>query len=130
MIRKSSGVHPTGHVDGISPYVILWLPSSDDAGYNRSDVHANAQHEVIVRVIINVDQFFLHREHKLDERAHIMRCRLFVVIRNSVLWHQADRRHVSRSDRLDLIDCLETLFTQQLHITKLKCFNESALPYC
>ena len=71
MVGQSGGIHPTGYVESISPNVVLWLPGADDAGYDRPDVHADPQREIIVGILVDAaEQFLLHDKDEFDERCH------------------------------------------------------------
>ena len=67
VIGQPRGVHPAGHADRVAPDVVLRLPRPDDPGHDGAGVDAHAQHEVVVRVLVDVAQFVSHAEHELDQ---------------------------------------------------------------
>jgi hypothetical protein len=67
MIGKSGGVHTTGNIDRVTPDVVLRFASSDDSGNDRTDVDSDPDHEVVVRVVVDVLELLAHAKYVLDE---------------------------------------------------------------
>ena len=110
MIGESGGVHATGDVDGVAPDVVLGLAGADDAGDDGSDVHADADGEVVVRVLVDAEQLLFHGEDELDERGQVEGGGgVGVVVADAHLRHETDGRHVRRAHRFDLVDRPESV---------------------
>lgn len=58
-ITNARAVHPTGHVDGVSPDVVLWLPGPYNARHHGANVNPNPDPEVIERVFVHFLEQFL-----------------------------------------------------------------------
>lgn len=71
VVGQSSRVHATGHVDCVAPDVVLRFSGADDAGHHRSQVHADADREVVVRILIDAQQFVFHGQDEFNQLVSI-----------------------------------------------------------
>ncbi len=67
MIWQPCRVHSTCNIDRVSPDVVLRLSGPDDTGDDGPDVDPDPDHEVVVRVVVDVLQLLAHAEHVLDQ---------------------------------------------------------------
>ena len=113
-IGKGRGIHAGGNIHRVAPNVVLRLLGTDHSGNDWTHVQADAQHEIVVGIFINVGQLFLHVQHDFDKHGHVLCCQAVIVVRNSHLRDQSDGCHVCRADCFDLIDRPIGLLIQDL----------------
>ena len=75
VVWQSSGIHTTGHIDRITPNVVLWFAGTNDAGDNRSDIHSHPEGEIVVRILIDAKEFLFHGENKFHQSCQVKRSR-------------------------------------------------------